>query len=161
MVILFSWDSCDFLFMSQFIFLILGSNCLLLDFICVCHVSFLSRWSPKYLTSCLIGMGKLLILACGQTVLLVVNVIYVDFAGLTKFKNKATYCRRKNKQTNKLCFHCFTPSNCPPLGYRLLSSFQIKTCTLRNSVGCSQYEINSLYPVIYSTQCLLVWKDRI
>jgi hypothetical protein len=40
MVILFSRDSCDFLFISQFIFLILSSNCLLLAFICVCHVSF-------------------------------------------------------------------------------------------------------------------------
>jgi hypothetical protein len=41
MVILFSRDSCDFLFISQFIFLTLSSNCLLLGFICVCHVSFL------------------------------------------------------------------------------------------------------------------------
>jgi hypothetical protein len=80
MAILFSRDSCDFVFMSQFIFLILSSNCLLLAFICVCHVSFLSRWSPKYLTFC---MGKLLILTCGQIVRLVVNVLCVDFAGLT------------------------------------------------------------------------------
>jgi hypothetical protein len=33
---------------------------------------------PRYLTSCLIGMRKLLILTCGQIVLLVVNVICVD-----------------------------------------------------------------------------------
>jgi hypothetical protein len=31
----------------------------------------------------LIGMGKLLILTCGQIALLVVNVICEDFAGLT------------------------------------------------------------------------------
>jgi hypothetical protein len=62
MVVLFSRDSCDFLFISQFIFLILSSICLLLAFIYDRHVSFLSSWSPKYLTSCLIGMGKLLVL---------------------------------------------------------------------------------------------------
>jgi hypothetical protein len=56
MVILFSRDSCDFLFISQFIFLIVSSNYLLLAFICVCHVSFLSRWSRKYLTPCLINL---------------------------------------------------------------------------------------------------------
>jgi hypothetical protein len=39
MVILFSRDSCDFLFISQFILLTLSSNCLLLAFICVCHDS--------------------------------------------------------------------------------------------------------------------------
>jgi hypothetical protein len=50
MVILFSRDSCDFLFISQFILLTLSSNCLLLAFICVCHDSFWSRWSPRYLT---------------------------------------------------------------------------------------------------------------
>jgi hypothetical protein len=43
MVILVSRDICDFLFISQFILLTLSSNCLLLAFICVCHVSFLSR----------------------------------------------------------------------------------------------------------------------
>jgi hypothetical protein len=43
MVILFSRDSCDFLFISQYIFLTLSSNCLLLAFICDRHVSFLSR----------------------------------------------------------------------------------------------------------------------
>jgi hypothetical protein len=73
MIILFSRDSCDLLFLSQFIFLTLSSNYLLLAFICVCNVSVLSRWSPRYLTSCLIGMEKLLTLTCGQIVLLVVN----------------------------------------------------------------------------------------
>jgi hypothetical protein len=73
MVILFSRDSCDFLFISQFILLTLSSNCLLLAFICVCHDSFWSRWSPRYLTSCLIGMGKLLTLTCRQIALLLVN----------------------------------------------------------------------------------------
>jgi hypothetical protein len=48
MVILFSRDSCEFLAISQLIFLILNSKCLLLAFICVSHVSFLSRCSPKY-----------------------------------------------------------------------------------------------------------------
>jgi hypothetical protein len=38
MVILFSRDSCDFLFISQFIFLTLSSNCLLLAFTCDRHV---------------------------------------------------------------------------------------------------------------------------
>jgi hypothetical protein len=66
MVILFPRDSCDFLFISQFIFLTLSSNCLLLAFICICHVIFLSRWSPRYLTSCLNGMRKLLILTCSK-----------------------------------------------------------------------------------------------
>jgi hypothetical protein len=83
MVILFSRDSSDFLFISQYIFLTFSSNCLFSAFICDRHVSYLSRWSPRYLTPCLIGMGKLLILTCGQIVLLVVNVICVDFAGLT------------------------------------------------------------------------------
>jgi hypothetical protein len=48
MVILFSRDSCEFLSISQLIFLIVSSNCLLLTFICVNDVSFLSRCSPKF-----------------------------------------------------------------------------------------------------------------
>jgi hypothetical protein len=43
MVILFSTDSYDLLFISQFMFQILNSNCLLLAFICVSHVNFLKR----------------------------------------------------------------------------------------------------------------------
>jgi hypothetical protein len=82
-VILFSRDSCEFVSISQLIFLILGSRCLLLASICVDHVRFLSRWSPKYLTSCVIGMGELLMLTCGQMAFLVVNVMCADFAGLT------------------------------------------------------------------------------
>jgi hypothetical protein len=41
MVILFSRDSCDFLFISEFIFLILSSNCILLAFMYFCHVGLL------------------------------------------------------------------------------------------------------------------------
>jgi hypothetical protein len=43
MVILFSRDICYFLFISQYIFLTLSSNCILLAFVCDRHVSFLSR----------------------------------------------------------------------------------------------------------------------
>jgi hypothetical protein len=42
-IALFSRDSCDFLFISQFIFLTLSSNCHLLAFICGRQVSFFSK----------------------------------------------------------------------------------------------------------------------
>jgi hypothetical protein len=94
-VILFSRDTCEFVSISQLIFLILSSRYLLLAFICVDHDSFLSRWSPKYLTSCLIGMGELLMLTCGQMAFLVVNVMCADFAGLTViFHCSIQFCSR-------------------------------------------------------------------
>jgi hypothetical protein len=80
---LFSRDSCEFLSISQFLFLILIPNCLLSAFICVNVLVFLSRRSPKYSTSRFIGTGKLLMLTCGQSALLAVYFICVDFAGLT------------------------------------------------------------------------------
>jgi hypothetical protein len=80
MVILFSRDSCKFLSISQLIFLILSSKWFLLVCICVSHVNFLSRCSPKYLIFCLIRIRELLMLTCGQiTSLFTLNILLISY----------------------------------------------------------------------------------
>ena len=58
-VSLLSRDSCERVFFSQFMFLSLNFSWHPLAFMCVFHVSFSSRWSPRYFTSFLTGMGVL------------------------------------------------------------------------------------------------------
>jgi len=50
-VSLLSRDSCERVFISQLMFLSLSSSWHRLAFMCVLHVSFSSRWSPRYFTS--------------------------------------------------------------------------------------------------------------
>jgi len=58
-VSLLSRDSCERAFISQLMLLSLSSSWHRLAFMCVFHVSFSSRWSPRYFTSFLTGMGVL------------------------------------------------------------------------------------------------------
>ena len=44
-----------------------------------CHVNSWSKCKPRYVTSLFIGIGILWIVICGQTMRLVVKVIWVDF----------------------------------------------------------------------------------
>jgi hypothetical protein len=73
MVILFSSDSCDFLFISQFIFLILCSNCLLnrimrtnLSYILCNDISFgAEKWMKTTITA--VAFLLLLYVPCIQS----------------------------------------------------------------------------------------------
>jgi len=55
-VSMLSRDSCERVFISQFMLLSLSSSWHHLAFMCVLHVSFSSRCSPRYFTSFLTGM---------------------------------------------------------------------------------------------------------
>jgi len=53
---LLSRDSCELVFISQLMLLSLSSSWQRLAFVCVFHISFSSRCSPRYFTSFLTGM---------------------------------------------------------------------------------------------------------
>jgi len=59
-VSLLSRDSCESVFIGQLMFLRLSSSWRRLAFMCVFHVSFSSRLSPRYFTSFLTGIVTVL-----------------------------------------------------------------------------------------------------
>jgi hypothetical protein len=69
MVNLFSTESFDFLFISQYKFLGLSSSCCLLAFMWIFQVSFWSKSTPRCFASVLMGIWTLLMFTWGQRAL--------------------------------------------------------------------------------------------
>jgi hypothetical protein len=67
-------------------------SCFLLVKMCLCQVSLLSRWRPRYLTSSDWGSWTSLILTSGQVARRVVKVTWVDLVSLTFILHRLSQC---------------------------------------------------------------------
>jgi hypothetical protein len=92
---------------------------------CFCHVSFWSRYSPKYCTSVWTGICILSMVTCGQVIRFVVNVTCNDFVWFILIFHLLYHCWRRFKW----CWRCdaaagslFAASN------PFLSNGSVKTC---------------------------------
>ena len=91
-VSLLSRDSFERAFISQPMFLSLSSSWHHLAFMCIFHISFLSRWSPRYFTNFLTGMGVLWKFTGGQVSHHLVNVTCADLVGFTLILHCSSQC---------------------------------------------------------------------